>query len=246
VSPPLATIATRLLVDPLLAVVFPSSCPVCLVPLAHPSSGPLCEACWNALPRHLSPLCGCGLPLPRGASETCARCRRGLSPFERGASLGPYEGSLKAAIHELKFRGRRRVAGRLAQALLEERPVSQLLSAEVVLVPVPLHPRRARERGFNQSELLALEIARRRGLASAADVLVRRRDTSSQTGLSAAQRRRNVRGAFLVRRRARVAGRSVVLVDDVITTGATAIECARVLREAGAKEVRLLAAARVA
>jgi len=110
---------------------------------------------------------------------------------------------------------------------------------------VPLHPRRLRERGFNQAALLAHEIARRTDRACCADALVRRQDTVPQAGLSAAARRRNVRAAFAVRRKASVAGRTVTLVDDVVTTGATALACGRELLAAGAREVRLLSVARV-
>ncbi len=244
-SLPLATATARLLVDPVLAVVFPSFCPACARALDHPTRGPLCEPCWEALPRHRGPLCRCGLPLPAPLA-LCGRCRRGLSPFAAGASLGPYEGGLRTAIHELKYRGRRRVARRLADALLADPSASALLGQAEVLVPVPLHPRRRRERGFNQAELLAFELGRRTGLPVAGDALVRRKDTAPQTGLSAARRRQNVAGAFSVRRRARVAGRVVVLVDDVLTTGATALACARALKDAQAGEVRLLAVARVA
>jgi ComF family protein len=120
-----------------------------------------------------------------------------------------------------------------------------VLKAPAVLVPVPLHPRRLRERGFNQSELLAQALGRRSGLVVAPEALVRRKETPPQTGLTAAARRSNVSGAFTVRRRSRVAGRVVVLVDDVVTTGATARACAAALRAAGTTEVRLVTAARV-
>ncbi len=242
---PLATATARLLVDPILAVVFPSFCPVCARALEHPTRGPLCDPCWQALPRHRGPLCRCGLPLPPGL-DLCGRCRRGLTPFAAGTSLGPYEGALRTAIHELKYQGRRRVAGRLAETLLSDPRVQELLRGADLLVPVPLHPRRRRERGFNQAELLASELGRRIGLPVAGDALVRRKDTAPQAGLSAAQRRSNVARAFSVRRRARVSGRVIVLMDDVLTTGATALACARALKDAAAGEVRLLAVARVA
>jgi ComF family protein len=236
-------LATRLVLDPVLAVVFPASCPVCFGDVAHPTRGPLCEPCWAALPRHAGPLCGCGFPLPARIFR-CGRCRRGLNPVTAGASLGPFEGSLRTAIHELKYRGRRRVAGRLAEEILALPDAATLLSPGAILVPVPLHPRRLRERGFNQAELLAREIGRRSGLV-AISALRRKRETAPQTGLSAAIRRANVSGAFVVERRGVLAGRVVVLVDDVYTTGATALACARVMRAAGALEVRVLTLARV-
>jgi ComF family protein len=231
------------LVDPLLAVVFPCSCPGCGALLAHPGQGPLCDACWAALPRHRRAACRCGLPLLPGAAQ-CGRCRRGRQPFAAGASLGPYEGSLRVLLHQLKYAGRRRAAVRLARLLLEDEPVRLLLETSDVLVPVPLHPRRLRERGFNQSALIARALAQRSGRPCCAEALVRRRDTTPQAGLRAAERRRNVRDAFAVRRRGAIAGRVVTLVDDVLTTGATAQACARALIEAGAAEVRLLTAAR--
>ncbi len=240
-----ASAAARRLVDPVLAVVFPSACPACGQLLVHPGRGPLCEPCWASLPRHHAVVCRCGLPLPPGL-PACGRCRRGRQPFATGASLGPYEGTLRVVLHELKYGGRRRAARRLAEALLEEEPVRALVATTDVIVPVPLHPRRLRERGFNQSALLAGEIARRAGRPVCPDALVRRLDTASQAGLTAAARRRNVQDAFAVRRKACVAGRTVTLVDDVLTTGATALACARPLAEAGARELRLLTVARVA
>ncbi len=236
--------ATALLVDPVLAVVFPSACPACGRLLAHPGRGPLCEPCWASLPRHHAAACRCGLPLAAGLG-TCGRCRRGRQLFSAGASLGPYEGTLRVVLHELKYAGRRRAAGRLAEALLAEPAVRALVATSDVIVPVPLHPRRLRERGFNQAALLAHEIARRAGRPACPDALVRRLDTVPQAGLTAAARRRNVQGAFAVRRKASVAGRTVTLVDDVLTTGATVLACARQLTDAGAREVRLVTVARV-
>lgn len=239
-----AKAAARRLVDPVLSVVFPAECPACGRLVAQPTGGPLCGRCWQAMPRHRTPACRCGLPLLSGRG-VCGRCRRGRQPLAAGASLGPYEGSLRTAIQELKFRGRRRVAGRLAGMLAEDPGVRELVDGSDVLVPVPLHPRRLRERGFNQAALLARELGRRTGRPSSDRALVRRKDTSPQAGLSAAARRRNVRDAFAVRRRGQVTGLVVAVVDDVYTTGATAHACARALLDAGAAEVRLLSVARV-
>ena len=111
-----AAATARRLVEPVLTVVFPSACASCGRLLAQPTRGPLCRPCWDALPRHRGPACLCGLPRPPGR-PTCGRCRRGRQPFAAGVSLGPYEGSLRVVIHELKYRGRRRVAGRLCLRL---------------------------------------------------------------------------------------------------------------------------------
>jgi ComF family protein len=236
--------AARLFVDPVLALVFPTSCAACRKPLDYPRRGPLCVACWASLPQH-GGVCGCGVPLLSPHTAACGRCRRGLSPFARGASLGPYVGPLRIVIHELKYRGRRRAAAQLAHRLDREPRVRDVLGGADVLVPVPLHPRRRRERGFNQAELLAAELGRRAAVPVSSGALVRRTDTASQAGLTAARRRANVAGAFAVRHRSRVAGRVIVLIDDVYTTGATARACAAALRAAGAAEVRLVTVARV-
>lgn len=240
---PLAGAAVGGVLDPVLSLVFPSRCPSCAQALERPSKGPLCEACWTRLAPAPALRCRCGRRLPSGAR--CGRCRRGLEPLAAGLSLGPYEGPLKAALHELKYRGRRRVARRLAQALLAAPGARGWFEGGAVLVPVPLHPCRQRERGFNQAEEISAQVAGVLGLRHEPRALVRRVDTPSQTGLKAQERRRNVEKAFAVRRRAQIAGRTVVLVDDVMTTGATARACARALLGAGAAEVRLLVAARV-
>ncbi len=235
--------AAERLFAPVLTVVFPSSCAACGQLLKRPCGGPLCESCWAALPRHQAAVCLCGLPL-LPTQVVCGRCRDEDRSFVAGTYLGPYEGSLRLALRALKYAGRRGVAARLADLLFENEGVRVLLDTSDLLVPVPLHPRRLRTRGFNQSALVARRLARRSGRPVSTGVLGRGRDTPPQTGLSADERRRNVRGAFTVKRPGVICGRAVTLIDDVITTGATAATCARSLWRSGAAEVRLLTVAR--
>jgi ComF family protein len=152
---------------------------------------------------------------------------------------------MREAVHAFKFGGRRALAVPLGDLLVETAAGSLPAGAPDLLLPVPLHPRRQRTRGFNQAGLLARRLGRSHGWPVREDVLVRTVATPSQTELDAAGRRANVRGAFRLRRPAAVAGRHVVLVDDVLTTGATLSECARCLRAAGAARVGALTVARV-
>ena len=240
--------AFRAVANPLLSVLLAPSCAACGVLLEHPTRGPVCEACWRSILPLTPPLCDrCGDPLPswRDISiplATCARCRRGAQDVDRGRAIGGYDGALRAIIHALKYEGRRSLARPLAE-LMRSRGAEMLRGADCV-VPVPLHWSRRRQRGFNQ----ASDLARHLGLP-AVRLLRRTRPTATQTGLSAGRRHGNVRGAFALGRgldgRERLEGLIVVLVDDVSTTGATLNACARVLKQAGVREVRALTAARV-
>lgn len=171
------------------------------------------------------------------AEAICPRCRRHEPLVALARAIGPYEGSLRAIVHALKYDGRPTIARHLA-ARMREAGTEVLAGADLV-VAVPLHRSRERARGFNQ----AREIGRHLGLPIA-DALTRTRRTPSQADLPAARRHGNVRGAFEWRQGVKVKGLTIVLVDDVSTTGATLNACARPLLEAGAREVRALTAAR--
>jgi competence protein ComFC len=160
-----------------------------------------------------------------------------------GAALGFYAGPLRDSVVALKYKGRHKTAGRLARRLFERPACRGLLDGAQLMVGIPLHPTRLRARGFNQAELLAGHLGRYSGIPVSA-ALVRSRDTASQTALSAPMRRRNVTNAFAVLEPARIRNLVVVLVDDVITTGATIRECASTLLGAGAREVRAITVAR--
>lgn len=234
--------AGRLLLDAALALLLAPACAACGAPLDHPSRGPVCARCWAAVVPIEPPVCdGCGDPLAAWQCREpprCGRCQQGARAITRGRAIGAYEGALRAILHALKYDGRRSLAADLGARLT--RSGAAVLAGAGAAVPIPLHRSKRRQRGFNQAE----DIARALPLPMMR-ALVRRRATVSQTDLPAEARRANVRGAFALARGACVRGVVVVLVDDVSTTGATLEACARVLLDAGAREVRALTAARV-
>jgi ComF family protein len=171
-------------------------------------------------------------------------------PFVRATAYGSYEGGLRELIHLLKYEQLRPAAGVLGRMLAEaiEDLAPSFGNTPLLVVPVPLHPDKLRQRGFNQAELIAraalkLGPVRDRLLLNGA-VLARRRPTQSQTGLTRHQRRENLRGAFAVANPETVAGREILLLDDVFTTGTTVSECARILRRSGASKVFVATVAR--
>jgi len=173
----------------------------------------------------------------------CPGCRRVEHPFTRAVAYGSYDGGLRELIHLLKYNGvspAASVLGRmLAASLTQLEPAFE--DEEILIVPVPLYKGKRQQRGFNQAETIAREAMRfypeKARFALANDTLLRVRDTQSQIGLTSHQRRENMRGAFAVSDGSAVAGRSIVVVDDVYTTGTTLSECARVLQKAGATRV---------
>ena len=231
-----------------LDLIFPALCPACGTPLGVGRRDPLCGACWSGIERirHLDcPQCGAAsfdvTAEPPG--PTCLSCRQAPPAFDYARSAAQYRGPLREALHAFKFRGKRALARVLGDLVVEQWGAS--LAGEVLaLVPVPLARDRARERGYNQAELLAARLGIRLDIPVKPRWLRRVKATLPQTDLTAAERRANVRGAFSAS--LGVAGQHVVVIDDVFTTGATVDECARALRAAGAARVGVLTVARVA
>lgn len=246
------------LAEGLFATLFPSDCRLCGAPLVNISRLPVCEECLSAMrpiAGGVCSICGERLVSPYAFSgehgeSRCGLCRRMEPAFTRAAAYGSYDGGLRELIHLLKYEQVRPAANVLGRMLAEV--IAGLEPSfgegEVVVVPVPLHARKLRQRGFNQSELIAqaaLKLRQADGkLAMNAQVLERQRATQSQIGLTRHQRRENMRGAFVVAKPDEVAGREVLLVGDVLTTGTTVSECARVLRRAGAAKVWVATVAR--
>lgn len=244
-------------VDALACALLPASCVLCGSSLPRLSSAPICDVCWMEFPFDEGAVCvrcGDSLASPGGVqfSEFCRACRMAPPPFERAIAFGVYQGRMRDAIHALKYgrvhpvaRGLGRMLARAIARLNGEAP------GEMLVVPVPLHRTKYAQRGFNQARVLAREALRCLGnrhpawkLTLAPGTLMRLRMTSSQAGLTPRQRRLNVRGAFSVSDAAAVAGRHVLLVDDIMTTGATARAAAQELIRAGAESVWVATLAR--
>ena len=235
--------------DATLALVYPQACAVCGRSVESRHDGVACEMCWNAthLFREDDTLCWkCGLFTEAAVSKEkrervrCDQCDD--DAFTAARACGFYEGALRASILELKRRPR--VAQRLARLMFDTLQRQPVNSADLI-VPVPLHPDRERERGFNQAALLARELARLSGLPLDEHSVIRAVHTERhRAGMDSKARRDSVNDAFAVRHPDSIAGRRVLLIDDVFTTGATVSACAAVLKDAGAEEVFVLTVAR--
>jgi ComF family protein len=224
---------------------FPALCVLCDSP-RPPSERWLCSACKNELyDNHCrrDPCPVCAMNRKRG---DCACVSGWRHPFDRVYALLDFDPLVQTAMHQVKYRGRKQFARSLAGFLADLLPRDFLNSMDAI-VPIPLHPARLRQRGYNQSCLFAQGIiGQRPGTSLLATALIRVKKTATQTRLDREQRQRNMHGAFTIsdQHRAAIAGKRLLLLDDVVTTGATTAAAAQALKSAGCPEVSVLAIAR--
>lgn len=235
----------------LASVIFPAPCRICGELLENASRVPFCAACLSALAPITAPICAhCGRPFvspivgQTDAQPLCGICRKGLYDFAFARSYSIYTPKVASAILLLKYEELAPLGRLFARHLLELVRLHHQQFAADLIVPVPLHPARLRERGHNQAELIARPLARHLGFPCRSYLLVRTRPRPDKLRLALRERWRSVRGAYAIREGRRVDKLRVLLVDDVMTTGATLDACSRALRRAGASSVVALTVAR--
>ena len=235
----------------LASVVFASPCRICGEVLTNASRIPICEKCLEGFEKIAEPMCaGCGRPFTaagagRVEQPLCRLCRVGFYGFDRARSFAIYDEALREAVLLLKYQELTVLGDWFAERLAEVLARAPGEWRADIVVPIPLHVDRRRERGYNQAELIARPLAKRLGIRFESRVLVRTKPRPPQLVLSRTEHWRSVRGAYAIRPAAKVDNLRVLLVDDVLTTGATLDAGARVLKKAGAATVLGLTVGRV-
>ena len=244
---------TTVIFRKILDTVVPCNCRNCGQAIWGDSTPFFCDPCWSTLESIKGPICQrCGLPFPsprvllHHPTHRCANCRLRPPAFTQAWTGYPYTSPLKEAIRLFKYQGKVSLAGPLATLLLKALPSWQMPERRVdVVLPVPLHTVRLRERQYNQSHMLAFPFSRVLRIPLSCTNLVRVRPTTPQTSLKRTDRLKNLRHSFSVTQPTALRGKHVLLIDDVFTTGTTVNECAKALRKAGASHVYVVTLARM-
>lgn len=224
-------------------LIFPPFCPLCEEELTR-HEHLVCEDCYESIHTIEGYVCKkCGAPIQEGR-KTCGFCRGMRYHFKKVRAFGVYAPPLSEMVHLLKYERKTHLARRLGILMANLYLADPELSESDAIVPVPLHPARLRERGYNQSQLLAQMVSEISRAELVSDAVVRKKPTRSQTALKHNERRANLRNAFSVTDPDRLTGRSITVIDDVFTSGTTIDEMARTLLDAGAKQVYGLVLAR--
>lgn len=219
----------------MLELLYPAKCPFCgrIVPEG------ICGRCREKVITVREPLCKkCGKPVRNEREEFCYDCKEKSHLFEDGRSLWVHQSPVSEAVYAMKYQNRR-IYGKIFGNEMAEKYGQYLKERQVdLIVPIPLHKKRKRKRGYNQAEILARTLSEAVKIPMADDVLIRVKETCPQKSLNDKERRRNIRGAFEVKKR--LTGRKIVLIDDIYTTGSTLDEAAKTLLGAGAEKVYFL------
>lgn len=241
-------VPVKQLLNALLDVLLPPICHMCHSFIPNADAIHICTICHDRLPLVMSPLCPiCGIPFTgAGLDHFCGSCLTHPPHYDTARAHFLYEGAVRDMIHSFKYN--RMTHLRKPLALLTLQGMREFVTDQNphLIVPVPLHRSRLRERGFNQAVLLGSVLSRQLSLPIRTNVLVRTRPTEPQIELPAAERRSNVKGAFAVIRQESVVDKRILLLDDVMTTGSTMDECAKELKKAGAATVIAVTVARTA
>jgi ComF family protein len=235
------------MIQGLLDLLFSPQCVICGETRGDGTGDGICHTCRSQIGYITSPLCHrCGLPfIPEsGIDHFCQDCLQSSLFFGIARALGRYEGGLKEAITRFKYQEKITLGEHLGSIMVQGTYPGLSFSLYHVLMPVPLHPKRLRERGFNQAAVLASQLSRRYRIPLDLFSLRRIRPTESQIHLGFHERRKNVKGAFTLKDAEKVQRKNILVIDDVYTSGATVNECAKVLMKAGAARVDVLTLAR--
>ena len=232
----------------LLNFIFPPFCASCHQKMQQQTSGLICEACWDSLERWEAQSCQrCGARLSEQSGPAlpllCPKCRIPEWACADIRAIGPFKAPLADAIHLLKYSDRRSVVKKLSLYLEQSLAGAGQYQAADLILAVPLHPARKRERGYNQAQLLAQALGKTLNKPCPENIIARARHTQTQTKLNKQQRLENVKDIFTVKKPELVRGKTIILIDDVLTTGATIGSCAGKLLGAGATKVLALTAA---